>query len=453
MDDALRRAERQEDPERVRALRARAGLPICGHPEDEEPAPGRVCAHLAAGGSQGRVWRLTGEGLRYDLVCEPCAGEEGGELRAMCAACFARTRREGPCLDVDGSRLRVPEREAGLSLTAGTEARFELDGARCLALGPVPRHVSGACLAALSDGRVVRLEPASGALHTLGSLPAWFDPTRELELQVAPGGELAALVEPQGSRGVVLDLAGGEVVLELQRGDYHVNVSRFPLAWIERQGRPLLVHASDWNRLDVTDPRTLERLTARESPQLAGGEGRPAHYLDYFHCGLAVSPDQAWIADAGWVWQPVGIVRAWSLEAWLGGNPWESEDGPTVRDLAESDAWDRPQVFTGPRTLAVWGGPDFEALLPAVCLYDVVTGTELGVFPGPEGDLASDRGRLLSLSARVGLEVWDPDTGQRLLRAPACRGTVWHPGARAVVTWTPEGALRLDRLLGPDDRR
>ena len=70
-------------------------------------------------------------------------------------------------------------------------------------------------------------------------------------------------------------------------------------------GRTLVVHATDWNRLDVSDPATGERLTLRDLPQPESGQPRPNRYMDYCHAGLSVSPDYEWIADWGWIWHPV----------------------------------------------------------------------------------------------------------------------------------------------------
>ena len=76
-------------------------------------------------------------------------------------------------------------------------------------------------------------------------------------------------------------------------------------------------------------------LTERTYAPPPGGKGRPEHYLDYFHGTLAVSPDQQWIVDDGWVWAPAGIPRTWNFRRWIEENPWESEDGPSVRWLCQ----------------------------------------------------------------------------------------------------------------------
>jgi len=50
--------------------------------------------------------------------------------------------------------------------------------------------------------------------------------------------------------------------------------------------------------------------------------------------------------DDGWVWQPEGLPRGWSVEAWLGGNVGESENGPSVTRLDwRSYLWDAPMCW------------------------------------------------------------------------------------------------------------
>lgn len=87
--------------------------------------------------------------------------------------------------------------------------------------------------------------------------------------------------------------------MRLDRGDYHEEHCNFPLAFFENRGRLLMVHGTDWNRLDVSDPVTGTLLTERSLTSYQDGQQQPDHYLDYFHCGLAVSPNREFVADNG----------------------------------------------------------------------------------------------------------------------------------------------------------
>ncbi|MES4792931.1 MAG: hypothetical protein C4321_08035 [Chloroflexota bacterium] len=229
--------------------------------------------------------------------------------------------------------------------------------------------------------------------------------------------------------------------------------SNFSCTFFQHNGRLLLAHGTDRNRLDISDPQTGSLLTERGPTSYRRGEERPAHYLDYFHCGLTVSPDNEWIADNGWVWHPFGTITAWSLRGWVTENVWESEDGPTKKALCWRDYyWDGPLCWINSRTLAVWGqGTDEENLFAAVRLFDVVSGEELGWFPGPVGELVFDE-YLFSCAPEHGTSVWDVATGERLLHTPEFCPTTYHPGAREFLTWRPDGTLLLSRLEGAEGR-
>src|SRR5262249_3448308 len=145
------------------------------------------------------------------------------------------------------------------------------------------------------------------------------------------------------------------------------------------------------------------------------------HYLDYFHCSLVVSPGQTMIADAGWVWHPVGIVTAWSLERWLGENVWESEDGPSRQRVLWRDYyWGGPMCWLDERRLAVWGyGNDDEWQIDGVRTFDVTTNAELAWFPGPRGELIHDRVLASFGDDAKHFAIWDVATGARLAQGDA----------------------------------
>ena len=192
----------------------------------------------------------------------------------------------------------------------------------------------------------------------------------------------------------------------------------------------IVIHRTDWNRLDISDAATGELLSGRERTRYGQGEPRPSHYLDYFHGGLLLSPGGRWIADDGWVWHPVGVPTVWDAQAWLGDNVWESEDGPSQRALCHRGYyWDTPMCWTGENQLAVSGiGSDDEAMLAGVRIFDVAAGAQVAAFAGPTGALFAAGGRLYSAAAD-GLEAWDPRTGQRTGTVPGFVPARHHPAA------------------------
>jgi hypothetical protein len=171
-------------------------------------------------------------------------------------------------------------------------------------------------------------------------------------------GGFAAIVVDHGRHGVVVDVRSGAVTMHLDGGDYHQDTVPFSACFIRFQGRDVFIHRTDWNRLDAADPATGASLTDR----FIGTDSResPEHYLDYFHGQLRPSPDGSRLFDDGWVWQPVGILRTWSVHDWLTSNPWESEDGASVRDLIMRDWWTMPACWISDTHLAIWGLSDWE---------------------------------------------------------------------------------------------
>ena len=80
-------------------------------------------------------------------------------------------------------------------------------------------------------------------------------------LRVSCNGELAAVANRYGEKGVVLDLATGNATMPLNRGNYHSDVSVFPVAFSNRTTGSYLIHGTAWNHLDVSDARTGTLLT------------------------------------------------------------------------------------------------------------------------------------------------------------------------------------------------
>jgi hypothetical protein len=189
------------------------------------------------------------------------------------------------------------------------------------------------------------------------------------------------------------------------------------------------VHRTAWNRLDISEPQTGELLTGREHETMPDAPGRPPHYLDYFHGRLHVSPGSRAIADDGWVWSPVGMPRVWDLHAWLDGNVWESEDGPSKHMLCQRwYHWDVGMCFVGDTTVAVSGiGDDDIAMLPGVRMFSVTSGAQLTAFAGPAGTLLSDGLRLYSVHDGA-THVWDPVTGHRTATISDFAPTCLHHG-------------------------
>lgn len=228
----------------------------------------------------------------------------------------------------------------------------------------------------------------------------------------------------------MVDLATGAVVLDLAHEGYHPDTVPFSFAFATApDGRPLAIHRTAWNRLDIWDLRAGRCLTEREcvcdrDPKLR------SHCLDYFHGRLLVGPDGKRLLDAGWVWQPLCLPLVWNLEAWLA-NPFESEDGPTCRDLYQQEAWNVGMAFLGPDRVAIGGMVEGAKVPQGARVYDLADDPNPTIpiaIPGPQGEFFSD-GNVLYSSGPGGLSRWDLEDGCRTGHIPGFEPTRHHRGA------------------------
>ncbi len=350
-------------------------------PHKEQDPGGRVCAHLLKEKDASYAHLFPGTGLNYDLICWKCqrdADKIKPALVEICSDCFCAIEADGSWEGIVGkpevlirpSNLRFEHEEFGLP---------ELKGVRILEVQPVEGS-AGKWLACSSTGTFLKIIPAEHSVHAVAQLTRDdldFDGVTirgsqhtcvkapPCMLHVSRTGELVAVANRYGEKGVVLSLATGKVTMRLLRGRYHEDVSMFPLAFVHQGDTVLLIHGTAWNRLDVSNARTGTLLSERGATSYKRGEVRPEHYLDYFHCLLLLSPDQQYVVDNGWVWHPSGRVDCWNMCRWLNENVWESEDGESKKSLCwRSYYWDGPLCWIDNHRLAVWGyGQDDEWLI------------------------------------------------------------------------------------------
>ncbi|CAF4053643.1 unnamed protein product [Adineta steineri] len=263
-----------------------------------------------------------------------------------------------------------------------------------------------------------------------------------LQIVISPNGKYAAVSNQRGRYAALFDLYSREQLpIKLERDGYHSDKSVFPLAFIEiPQGRTLLIHGSEWNRLDITDILSGENLSERPSPRYdQETKARPEHYLEYFHGQLHVSPDGKTVAETGWIWHPMAETRCWNIEEWLDNNRWESEDGASLRCLWPSLLdWDVPMTWLDSNTLAVWGKVDEDMIdkedeeneeveINAVFWFDVKSGKRLGrllsvptytmtpdtsLFPYTQAKMVAANGQLFLWNKGIDFSVWNIETGQ-----------------------------------------
>ncbi|GAA1952196.1 hypothetical protein [Kitasatospora viridis] len=296
------------------------------------------------------------------------------------------------------------------------------------------------------DGRISRWDPVTGqhAVLAATTVPVETEPEGHRgerirrRLHASGDGDFAAVVNDYGRFGELLDLRTGEVTRALDGQSYNSWTVPFSLAFVEHQGRCVVVHRTDWNRLDVSDPGTGELLTGR--PEAGFAE----HHLDFFHGALYPSPDGRRILDDGWLWHPIGIPAVWRLDRWLGENPWESEDGPSRLDLCDrAYYWNHAMTWIGPDRVAVGGlGDDDDDMRAGARIFELsATANEVLAFEGPGGRFFSDGTRLFS-SDDSALSAWDPTDGRLLGTVPGFSPTHHHASGRQFLE-LEGGAVRL----------
>jgi hypothetical protein len=446
-------------------------MPNCSH--TDETTFGKVCLHLLSNPELDFFKRFTGAGITYEIICSECAKnltspEFQVELVQVCASCFAKIEADGYWNGILGNP-QVLKRISDLKFCHRQIDLKEYIQETILDLQPIRSEAGSAWLGLTETGKIIRIETEPFKFSIVCECPLNQDNfVSKAGLRVSPDGDFAAILDVWGSTGVVINTWSGKVTLELNRGLYHVEQTVFPLAFFELNGKVWVVHQTDWNRLDISDPQTGAIVTSRTPTSYKTGEPTPVHYLDYFHGGLSVSPNQEWVVDNGWVWHPVGAVVTWNIKQWLNANVWESEDGASNKTLCWRDYfWDGPICWIDDHTLAVWGyGNDDEWLIPAVRLFDVISGKELSWFAGPvtgieqidfwkdgkvyqiprdSGSMIYDQ-YLFSFAQEHGISVWDIATGEQLLHDPDFCPMRYHSQAHEFITLLPDGKIQLSRL-------
>ena len=407
-----------------------------------------------------------GIGMDAELLCVPCADERGNGVRiavdSICEQCFSHATSE--ICDLAGVRGAPGILERAESLdSALARTTLPTEFGKVLDFAPVNGVDRSVWLILIEDGRLIRFDAGTTTSMVVGASTVPTEPDHKPfaghaltpRLHVSRGGEFVAVVNDYGRFGQIIDLRSGLVTLALDGGDYHPETVPISFAFFEIGNRSLAIHRTDWNRLDVSDPGTGQLLTDRGPTRYQKGEERPAHYLDYFHGALHVSPKGSRILDDGWIWHPLGAPATWSLHRWVAENPWESEDGPSKLDACARDYyWDHGCVWIDETRVAVGGiGDDDNAMVDGVRLFDVTStespggrwrpdwrvAREIATFPGPAGSFFNDGGRLFS-SEPSGLSRWDLETGARTGRISNFQPTHHHKGARELAQFV-EGAL------------
>jgi hypothetical protein len=145
------------------------------------------------------------------------------------------------------------------------------------------------------------------------------------------------VVENFGLNGIVISTENKKFSIPIKRKEYFTNCSSYSIGFLERENHVLLIHQTEWNRLDITDLTTGKLLTKRKSITTP----KDKNYVDYFHSLLHVSPCSRYFLSNGWVWQPFDFINCYKVEEFL--KHFESS-GFGIDYWYEAN-WDRPCTF------------------------------------------------------------------------------------------------------------
>ena len=184
-----------------------------------------------------------------------------------------------------------------------------------------------------------------------------IDFDQPISIQLSPSDTMISIVNTNGRYGYVYDLNKKGIVLNLDRKAYQINHSTFPVNFIQLNNQDYLVHASEWNHLDLYDFTLNKNITQRDSNK--HGESQ---YLDYFYSQLHVSPKASWILSSGWVWHPVSGLKFIDLNSWLNSSINEPERSNGADFSICSYYWDRALCWVDDNTIAYLYDPREEDL-------------------------------------------------------------------------------------------
>lgn len=379
-----------------------------------------ACSHVVALPDNDYYQHFIGRGVDSWLLCGACStavrAGDALDLLPLTEPMVRQVRASGFCDGITGAPS-ITER-AGTPLAPILEA--SLHGPRVLALAAMPDRTLLA-YSELQDLEVLGDTDEPGAIRRRFvahvELPDEFheQPFRNQvapRLIVDPTGRFAVLLHDYGRFGAVVDLRSGKVTMALDGGDYYPETVPLSACFITHRGAPVLLHRTEWNRLEASDPETGRLLTPRPKPIVERGKPRPEHYHDYFHGSLLPSPSGSAVLDDGWVWQPFGNLMVFDAEAWLERNPWETEDGASLKSLVMREDWDAGLAWITDDLVALGhlfdpghAGDDLGFL------YRIST-RELTPIAGPSGRFFSDGVRLFT-AGTTGLSVWNIKDGTR----------------------------------------
>lgn len=260
---------------------------------------------------------------------------------------------------------------------------------------------------------------------------------------------------PPSNQGIVLDLTTNKDILKLDCGDYNTEHTVFPVAFFLHQHKPYLVHATDWNRLDITNLENMQLLTNRNLDDFSkleeaydDDDDDDDSFMTEWHGELKVSPNGESVATIGWVWHPLGVAFGFSLKKWIEGSQWEPENGESKKSYAIWDYfWHSPFLWLDNNRLCIWGAEGGQQSnnipLNGVAIYNAEDGKILKYFSGPTMDVFYFDKYLFSAihGQKTGFTIWSVEDGCLLHTEDSFNVMEYLPGSKEFVTYCDGGEI------------
>jgi len=257
---------------------------------------------------------------------------------------------------------------------------------------------------------------------------------------------------PASNKGMVFDLITGEDKLVLSCGDYHTELTPFPVVFVEHNNKTMLVHATDWDRLDTTDLETGLIITGRDVEEMPEDDDNDVS--TEWSGTLLLSPDQRRIATIGWIWHPIGVATSFDVQKWLNGSKWEAEIGQSLRSYTIWDYyWSSSFLWLDDKRLCIWGPLDKQDAhgnpLDCVGIYNADTEKQLGFITGPTNDfLFFDTYLFSGMKDDSGLAVWSIEEGALVHEERGLNAHEYLPERKEFVEFGEQGRILFSKWRG-----
>jgi len=298
----------------------------------------------------------------------------------------------------------------------------------------------------LSDGAVMLYDVEDKVSKLIYLIPTNFS-KQKLKLYYFEG--YLCVVQNRSTKGFIININDPAYFKKLERSEYQVGNSSFPIGFFERDGIIHLIHGTDWNRVDITRLDNDEFLTKRGIDFKS-----KTNYEDFFHSELSVSPDGRRFLSNGWVWSPFDVICSYETDQFLK----TFEAGGTYLDFPQTtgDLWDRPLTWVSNTLVAIGynkaeddeleGKYPSDLLIVDVTIDDIVKYFEFDIFDINANDeisgeikYRSDKGWISGISSK-GILVVDLE-GNKIFEQPKLKVKGFSENGKSIYN------IKSDQLL------